>query len=253
MYENICYDRPFLKEVIARIDFAAPIGSLGTAIPQRIANTALERFPILEERKALAQEFMLSAEEIRHKRQQFSEWNYHGRDRQKRLAIAPSFAYVTYSRYSSFEELKDDFFGVIAVLFENYTDLRAARLGLRYINQIDQQGHDPFLWNDLIDPTLLALFNRFADQRSSVSRFFHIAEFKHEDDIQVKFQFGVPNPDYPAPIRTPQFVLDMDAHFDGLQTLEDLRDHLDLCHAYIQHLFETSITDELRRLMNAQG
>ena len=84
-YDDICYQNSFLKEVIARIDFAAPITSLRTNIPQKVANAAIERFPIFEERKALAQELQVSSSEVHHKREEFSEWNYHGRDREKRL------------------------------------------------------------------------------------------------------------------------------------------------------------------------
>jgi hypothetical protein len=67
-YDNRCYEKPFLKEVIARVDFAAPVTSLGTKIPQKVGNAALEKFPILEERKTLAQELQVSAAEENDKR-----------------------------------------------------------------------------------------------------------------------------------------------------------------------------------------
>lgn len=250
MYDEICYKQAFLKEVIARVDFASQIDSLEKSVPSVIANAALERFPIIEERKALAQELLLLKEELHHKQRRFTEWNYHGRERQKRLAIAPEFAYVTYTKYSRYEELIDDFFTVISVLCQKYSDLRFARLGLRYINQIDINGHDPYNWEDIINPGLLGIFQQFANNQSSVNRLFHIVEFKYADDIQLKFQFGVPNPDFPAPLRAPLFVLDMDAYFEGLQNLENLREHLDSSHLHIQELFETSILDEFRRIIN---
>lgn len=252
MYEETHYEKPFLKEVIVRIDYASPIPAIGKAVPLGIATAALQRFPILEERKALAQELMLSPAEIRHKREEYSEWNYYGRDRQKRLMITPSFLVITYSKYTSFEDLQSDFISVTTELFKHYTDIRAARLGLRYINHIDEHDHDPLQWDDLVDPRLLGLFKRFNDESSIVNRIFHIVEFKYEDDIQMKFQFGVPNPDFPAPIRAPLFVLDIDAYYDGPQTIDEIRSNLVICHERIQDLFEKSITDRLRGLMNGR-
>lgn len=252
MYDDICYEKPFLKEVIARVDFAAPVASLGTRIPHKVANAAVERFPILEQRKALAQELQISSDEIHHKREEFTEWNYHGRNREKRLVIAPGFAYVTYSQYSTFEAFKEDFFTVIETLFKKYPDLRSGRFGLRYINKIETPNHDLFEWKDLIDERLLGLFSRFLEQRQYVTRLFNIANFKHDDDIQVKFQFGAPNPAFPARIRSPLFVLDIDAYLQGLQDISEISGNIDLAHAHIQELFEQSITDKLRELMDAK-
>lgn len=250
MYEEVSYRKPFLKEVVARVDFSAPVEALNSSVPPSIANIALRRFPIVEERKAFAQELQFSPGELHHKREEFIEWNYHGSEREKRLAIAPGFAYVTYSQYTSFECLKEDFVQVMEALFSKYSDLRARRVGLRYINTIEIRDQNPHDWTRLIDGRLLGLFSRFEDQREYVTRLFSIAEFKCDDDIKLKFQFGVPNPDYPARVRKPQFVIDIDGYSDGLQELRDLSANIDSAHARIQDLFEQSITEDLRGVMN---
>ena len=252
MYDDICYEEPFLKEVVARVDFAASLTTLGTKIPAEVGNTAIERFPILEQRKALAQELQVSSGEIHHKREEFTEWNYHGRHREKRLVIAPDCSFVTYSQYTTYEALKDDFLSVMESLFKKYPDLRGRRLGLRFVNQIAPAGHDTIEWEDLIDEGLLGLFSHFKQMKESASRLFNIAEFKHHDDIQVKFQFGSPNPDFPATMRRPLFVLDIDAYLQGLQNIDEVSANLDLAHKYIQELFEQSITEELRELMHVR-
>jgi uncharacterized protein (TIGR04255 family) len=46
------------------------------------------------------------------------------------------------------------------------------------------------------------------------------------------------------------FVLDLDAYHQGLLTAEDIRNDLDAFHLRIQELFESSITDQLRGIMN---
>ncbi len=41
MHENICYKKPFLKEVIFKIDFPSPIEGLGKNLPQSISTCAV--------------------------------------------------------------------------------------------------------------------------------------------------------------------------------------------------------------------
>jgi len=250
MYEDVCYKEPFLKEVIVRVDFSSPIGDLEKTLPPKVANAALVSFPVSEPRKALAQELQLSGKAIQHKSQEFIEWNYYGRNREKRLAISPAVILATYSRYSTYETLKKDFLPVLSVLLEAFPDLKASRLGLRYINNIEMVGDDPLRWNDYIDNHLLGLFERFKN-RQNTNRIFNIVGLIF-DDLQVNFQFGVPNPDFPAAIRRPLFVLDIDAYFQGLQELDQFSKNIDCAHKKIQALFEESITDRLRERMNVK-
>lgn len=170
MYEDVCYPRAFLKEVIVRVDFSSPVEALTTTLPAKVGNAALARFPVSEPRKTLAEELQLSAEAIQRKRHEATEWNYYGRNREKRLVIASNVVFATYSQYSTYEVLKEDFLSVLSVLFPAFPDVRASRLGLRYINNIDVDG-DPLQWAEYIDVALLGLFSRFND-REHVSRLF---------------------------------------------------------------------------------
>jgi uncharacterized protein (TIGR04255 family) len=79
----------------------------------------------------------------------------------------------------------------------------------------------------------------------------HVAELQ-SGDIDVRFQFGMPNPDYPAVIKRPQFVLDMDAYVKTSHDLGGSVQYIEQAHSLIQELFERSIADKLRRHMNAK-
>ena len=46
MYEAACYEKTFLKEVIARIDFVAPISGLEQRLPPKLAKVLSKDFPI---------------------------------------------------------------------------------------------------------------------------------------------------------------------------------------------------------------
>lgn len=252
MYEDIRYDSPFLKEVIVRVDFSAPIDALGKTLPLKVGNAATELFPIAEPRIALAEEFQISGAQLRRTREEITEWTYHGGDREKKLTIATTGVIGVYAPYRSFEILKADFLAVLEPLCKGYPDLRIGRLGLRYINSVELPEGDPFTWKEYIDERLLGLFSRFSAERESVTRLFNIAEFKHLDGVQVKFQFGSPNPDFPAALRRSVFILDSDAYVQGLQTFQDITANIDHAHAHVQRLFEESITESLRRLMHAR-
>ena len=250
MYDRVRYSKPFLKEVILRVDFAAPQKAFTKTLPDKVANAALLHFPIAEPVQALAQELQITPREVKQKRSEFTEWNFHGREREKRLAISPLFIFTTHGSYRTYEELKQEFLAVMEVLFAEFPDLRASRMGLRYINNIDIEDTDPLKWDRYIDASLLCLFSRFHDP-DHLTRLFHIVEFKY-DDLQVKLQFGLPNPDFPAVIRKPIFILDVDGYVQGLQDLADIKVNVDHAHAQVQRLFEQSITDDLRELMNAR-
>ena len=94
---------------------------------------------------------------------------------------------------------------------------------------------------------MLGLLQRFND-REHVNRLFNTVESRY-DDLGVRFNFGLPNPDFPALIRRRVFVLDIDAYVQGAQDRNDIVANMDRAHDRIQQLFEESITDELRTAM----
>ena len=248
-YEGVCYDKPFLKEVIVRVDFSAPIEELGRRLPPSVKDAALKAFPISEPKRVKAQELQFDKAGLRHVESELTEWNFYGRDREKRLTISPLFMFMTYSSYESFEALKADFSSVLTPLCEAIRDTTASRVGLRYVNNVGKDA-EPFVWDLYFDKQLLGLLARFADQEH-VNRVFHIVEFRY-DDLGVKFQFGLANPDFPAMIRKALFVLDFDGYAQGSQDLREILANVDRAHERIQDLFEHSITNDLRRVMNVR-
>ncbi|MBI3044906.1 MAG: TIGR04255 family protein [Betaproteobacteria bacterium] len=251
MYEQTCYERPFLKEVIVRVDFVVPIQSIAKELPPKIANELSKQFPISEPHKAIAQELQVSDDEVHHARKEVMEWIFFGKEREKRLVITSETFFISYSTYNTYEDMVRDFTLVADELFKAFPDVRSRRLGLRYINNIEVQDKNkhPLMWDDLINPQLLGLFGAF--DPATLIRLFHFVEFKH-DDVRLKFQFGIPNPDYPALIRKPLFILDFDASVTASQDRGEINSNIERCHALIQERFESSISDRLRELMHAK-
>jgi len=242
------YKNNFLKQVIARVDFAAPISALREGPPKRIITALKKQFPVPEQKIQILDHVHVTASEVQRSKQETLQWFYHSKERDKRVCVAADAMYVEYFKYNSFEDLKRDFLAVSDALFAEFSDLQVRRLGLRYINNIEfPDEQDPTDWNNYLDDPLLASF-KLADNRSTISRSFHVLEFNY-GDTNMRFQYGMPNPDYPAPIRKKLFTLDHDAYCTLLLGRDELEKHLKDFHDRIKTSFEQVITNGLRDAM----
>lgn len=251
MYEQVCYRKSFLKEVVARIDFASPVGQIEKGVPNKLVNTIVNNFPIVEPAEIIMQEFALEGNSVKQGQATRSpQWNYYSKDRERQLTLSPQAVFVSYKRYNHYEEIKEQFGTVIDAINKNFPDTKASRFGLRYINQIDVQLDDPTQWDAYINPQLLGSRTFFGEE-DALSRLITIAETKY-NDIALRFQYGMPNPDYPAPVKRPLFVLDLDASVSQAHDLNEAMAYMDEAHGRIQSAFERSITGALREKMNVR-
>lgn len=246
-YENICYTEPFIKEAIVRIDFPAAAPCLSETIHTKISKAALSKFPIFEPQKVQSQEFQFSGEGFSANSREITQWTFHGKNREKSLIISPEAIVQTNKSYKSYEIFTGDFFHVLNALKDVQPDLPVSRVGIRYVNIIDLPNGDPLEWRDYINESMLGIIDIHKDKKN-ISRAFHVLEYNF-DPINLKFQFGIANPDYPAAVKRKQFVLDLDAHSFGAFDLVDIQSITEKSHALIQDFFELSVTDKTRRLM----
>jgi uncharacterized protein (TIGR04255 family) len=157
---------------------------------------------------------------------------------------------VNFSAYRNFDDLKENFTPVVDAIRSAFPDAKAGRFGLRYINDISD-GDLPVTegWGKYISGQLVSSISFFDSEK--LTRLIHVAETKC-GDLNLRFQFGLANPDYPAVLKRPSFVLDFDAYIREAHALAISLEHLDRAHSCIQDLFEKSITDDLRERMNAK-
>lgn len=251
MYENICYEKSFLKQVIARVDFVTPLLPLEKAVPAKMLDALIEHFPIVEPpAEVSSHEVSIDANAVSTRRTTLRQWNYFTKDRSAQLMVAPVSLVAVYGTYQTYEETKAQFGAVIDALSKSFPDAKAARFGLRYVNQIDQiQLQDPTDWRTYIADSLLSVGQFF--HGDSLTRAMSLVELKY-DDVEVKFQFGMPNPDHPAEIKRPLFVLDLDGAVAHAHDLADVPGYMDAAHDRIQAIYERSITDALREEMHAK-
>lgn len=247
--EDICYKHDFLSSVIARVDLINPIEILKKQVPKTLADLILRNFPIMEPKSAFTQELMISPQGgvDNVKRTEFREWHFHGKNREKTLTITPTAIIINYKKFNTFRQMRNEFFEIIELFFKHFNDSLGSRLGLRYINEILLPDENPFAWDGYINSKLLGLFN-FYESNDSLSRIFHNLEYNY-GDYNLKFQFGMHNPDYPSNIVKRIFILDYDAYYQGVQEKEEILTNLDKFHTKIQKLFEYCIDNKLREVM----
>ena len=249
------YKKTYLNKVIIRADFFPEFKIRENNIDSSITKEIINRFPIEEPVDYIKHEVEINAkkEEISHSSGKALSLNYYGRKKEKHLSVNEENIFIEYSIYDSFENLKNDFLFVFNSLLDFYKDITIKRLGLRYVNVIDFTNNDNnelLKWDKYINNNMLCIFQIVGeDDKKFVSRAFHNLEINY-GNMNLRVQYGMHNPDYPACIRKKVFILDFDGYFQGIIEKGDIESNLIEFHGKIYEMFEKSIKDDLRRLMN---
>ncbi len=252
LYETICYEKSFLKEVVVRIDFPSLPNDMTTTLPKTLENAIIANFPIPEPRTAQVHEVLMSETTVQTSRTETKEWVFHGKDRDKTLIVGCNYFTLSIKKYKNYENLLSDIKAPLDALYQHASAVSANRIGLRYINVIEsKKDSNPLNWKGQINKDMLALLN-LQNNGHTLSRVFSVLEF-NVDGLMLKSQFGIPNPDYPAPIKQKQFVIDLDAYVFGSFSREEINTTLGSAHFIIQDFFEKSITDKVRNIMKKQS
>lgn len=244
---RILYKNTFLKKVIAKVDFASPVEMLQNKLPPSVSKLLLKAFPISEPKKAIGKKLMITRDETKESKLEETYWFYHGKDRQKRACLSQKFFYIEYDVYSSFENLVSDFLPILKELFDSINELQVSRFGLRYVDHITFDENDVFEWSVYLHESLLAAFSIPHEGKQLIRTFSNFTV--SDDNMILQFQYGMHNPDFPAPIKKKLFILDTDAYTQGLIEMSDIPAKLEKFHEAIGNLFEQVITNGLREKM----
>jgi uncharacterized protein (TIGR04255 family) len=248
------YRTNYLKKVIAKIDFEPAQRLLPKHPPSRVkallkttypyrdlANIREQRIEVRHEGRAISQTQTTTTEVL--------QWDFKDRKRERTISLNEKFVAITYATYTCFEDLIGELMPVVDA-YLHQAERRINRIGLRYVNQIEfDDGTPPTNWTTYLSPNLLVGFD-LADDPKTISRAFNVLEFNYGDDMSMRFQFGMPNPEYPAPISRKFFVLDWDAYCDNMDLPKDaVKSYLERFHEKINRSFEEVIMQPLREKM----
>lgn len=250
-FAGINYRRNFLKAVFIRVDLLSPLPGIEVALPAPLTVAAIPAFPIPEPRDIFNREIKFGPKGVvTSSEEQSKEWRFHGKERTKTLTIGPRVVAVKHTTYQAYENVKTEFIGILDQLADLFPDVKSQRVGLRYVNEIKLDEINPTSWSSYLAPQLLSVFEfPPEDHRPALSRVLHNLELSFAD-FNLRYRFGMHNPDYPAPIRQKLFILDFDAYTKSVVEIKEVGRLLDNFHACIQRYFEQSITDDLRSKLN---
>ena len=243
------YKHNYISNVIARADFSTPFFILQDDIPTELGTVCTKYFPILEPRNITMQQVIFNPDPLKTEKKDviIKEWHFFDKNRDSNLVITTNYVYVEFTKYKNYEDMYNSFTAILEALFKINNQIEIRRFGLRYINNLEMPG-SKFAWGPLLNNHLLSIFKINLD-RDVMSRAVGNLELNFGNYF-IRFQYGMPNPDYPAPIKKKIFTLDYDAYTIGMLNVDEIKQDINTFHEKIKELFEISITQKLRDLMN---
>ena len=241
------YKKDYLTNVICRIDFINRL-NFSTDQINRLKNDISEDFPNMKDMDVSFIEVMMGPEEDRtiRKKGKVYEFAHEG----KLVRIEPECLVFEFKQYTGFDQFRELVKKVLNSLDLLNNSVRSKRMGLRYINQIRLDEGDPFDWNGLIVDSLVPK-TVYTKDKNVLSRSLGWVDLTY-DDFYVRFHYGMFNSEHPNPIARKEFVLDFDCYTKDEQDLSDVSTLLDRFHEKIKEMFECSILDDLRQIMEVE-
>lgn len=249
--EEICYKKNYLSEVVTRIDFAAPIGALlSEVIPTDIHAAIKKHYSIYEPGKITEHGVHITDESVVSNKKEIQQWVYHGEDRDKTIIVSAYSFIVTFKAYKDYGDFKENIIEPLQKIIELERNVQIKRTGLRFVNIFSGfiQSFGEVI--NYFHPMISSSFSDLVDQ-GNCSRNFLITEYIY-DEIKLRMQSGIYNPDYPARIKKFDFIVDLDAYIDTPHITGNVESLIDDVHYKIQEKFEACITDKLRGALNGQ-
>lgn len=244
MYENICYPKNYIKEVICRLDFASPIMELRKSMPKTIYEVVKKYYPIAEPQDVIGTELSINPingpiiNQVTTK-----QWVFLSRNRKNKCTIEPESVIFSLTDYNVFEDACDSFVNILDIVMKTNMENQGKRLGLRYINNIPLKNNEAW-----IDEKFYTAISAHKDEKTT--KLLTTLEYAvFEKDLNVRLSYGYDNPDYPAIMKREDFIIDIDAYTTGIIYQDDLEQYIIDMHFEVQKCFETMITDAFRNAL----
>ena len=246
------YERNYLSQVLVRVDLAEPIPWTET-LPREILAAARAGFPIVETSPYLEGGVAIRADEsgghVEHlERPIRTEWAFTSAEQNRQLRIGPTYLLVVCGKFQSYSgSLAGVLEPVWSAVLDKTGDLPTRRLGLRYVNNLPQldDSRDVLDWTNVVKKRICSLLS-VPNPEEALTRGIGIAEYNF-GDCMLRFQFGMPNPDYPSPLRQKMFLLDYDCYLETPVESSEVMPVLDSLKGRIEAMFEASITPAFRK------
>lgn len=246
MYEEICYLKNNIVEVICRLDFANRINEFDAGMNENIYTYVKKYFPIAEPQDIYGQELQIGASVPLVKNVHKKQWVFLSRDRRSQCVIEAENIVFSTRNYSTFEIFSKPIIEIIHAIFNKFPDKQGQRFGLRYMNVLPAGQTDNWIDNKFFSALMAHKDNRTTQL---VTKLEYSVE---EKDLNVRLQYGYVNPDYPSIMKNEEFTIDIDSYSTGLIYDLEIEKTLEDMHFEVQDCFEKMITDSYRGILNEQ-
>ncbi len=247
----VMYKKNFLAHVIFRLDFPT-ILELGEKLPSEFQSKISDSFPILRETQGI--NIIISSNKTSEEEKIPAEtktWSFNNKEKTKFVVLSNNSLTLEYNNYyKNFEEFTSDVKKITEALFEEYNIEIIDRVGLRYVDNIKISSGDPLNWEGLINEHLVSSI-KFADSKNLTRTMQEIRI--EEDEYNLAFRYGIPNTMYPSKIVRKEFSLDTDCFSKEEISKEKIGYFLKIYHDVVKDIFEKSIGEELRTIMNEES
>lgn len=241
------YKRNFLKDVIFRIDFVSPVN-----VNDFVKNNFLELkeiYPLYSPVK-INQNNKVNFDDKKGYTVEREKTNqiFFNSSKTSKMEITPVSLVINYKKYIDFDPLYNDIERVLNLLIKS-SDIVVGRTGLRYINIFENDGLDSIDWKKYIKKSMI-FFETWKD--SNVLQHMAVANLKKEECL-LRIQYGLFNGEIPNDRVKESYILDIDASSYQMCDLEVVKTQVKKWNEDIRSIFEYSITEEMKEVLNNES
>ena len=248
------YQKNYLTNVILRLDFPQQNILLVQDKPT-FSTDIKDRFPVVSSHQLSQMSFSMGpGQDAGFSKQTLGfKWDHRNApDGNKVVVLSPSHLSIEYTQgqdaYDHFQEFQDNLMAVFEAFENRYQVPQFTRLGLRYVNEIVMPQGNPLNWDGLINNHLITSVKAGEKENFDLTRSIHQYSSAY-DDISVNFIYGIKNPEYPSAVARREFILDFDCSISGEIESNDVLGRVVQLNEICSELFEDSIENDLRELM----
>lgn len=249
--KKITYKKNFLDNVILRLDFEKTDLSKLSDFSSKLKAD----FPFQEAKTGFAGQVKIDIKNnlIDNNRQEVSFWEYLNTYKNKKLRIAADHLIIEYTHksYVNADNLIKDAEGIVQTFINEFNIQSVNRLGLRYVNRFDLSNFvkEKIDWkkyfnNDVVAPINFSNKTGYDLARCITQNYLKLSE------CDILLNYGIWNQDFPNENVGKEFLLDIDCFSRfPLERTSDISKTISSYNSNIQKIFEKSIKEETRKLM----
>jgi uncharacterized protein (TIGR04255 family) len=247
------YGRDFLTLVVLRVDFPSSPLTL-TSEPSDLTRAIQERFPhtTTTPLRDVTVNMTETGADVKES-ENGTQWVHRPAvDSTKGIALRPTFLSLEFgpADYQGFTDFRDLVEFLLNAL-QKAGVKEFSRIGLRYVNEIRLPGR-ALDWAGVIDEKILTAVLARPMANGRMQRSMHQICEIHDDD-QLVLNYGLVNPDFPAPLVQRHFVLDIDCVRQGSVLLAEAIERVQALNDLATSAFESCIGEKLRLEMEKKN